>query len=285
VVIESAERSSAASNTEPTPLPEPPASGPDVSAKVFAESSALIRAGNMVEARRLLSDALRSPSLPSPEAEQLRATIAVLNEGMVFGPEITPGDPFVRLYTIRSGDALSKIASREGVKTNWRFVQRINGISNPSRIRAGNRVKLVQGPFHAVVDKQAHRMDVWMGEGEDAVFVRSFAVGLGEFGSTPHGGFRVRRGSKMVNPPWTNPRTGERFAADDPENPIGEYWIGLSGIDPHNLQEQGFGIHGTIDPDSIGEDRSMGCIRLGDGDVDLIYEMLTEGNSTVTVRE
>ncbi len=29
----------------------------------------------------------------------------------------------------------------------------------------------------------------------------------------------------------------------------------------------------------------MGCVRLADGDIDLVYEMLTEGNSVVLVRE
>jgi hypothetical protein len=219
------------------------------------------------------------------EAEQIRGTLAVLNNGMIFGPEVTPGDPFTRLYEIKPGDALSHIANRQGVKTNWRFLQRINGITDPSRIRAGQRIKMVQGPFHAEIDKRAHRIDLWLGQGEDAIFIRSLSVGLGEFDSTPQGAFRVRRGGKMMNPSWTNPRTGERFAASDPNNPIGEFWIGLDGIDPHNLQEQGFGIHGTIEPDSIGQDRSMGCVRLGDGDIDLLYEMLTEGNSVVLVRE
>ncbi len=89
----------------------------------------------------------------------------------------------------------------------------------------------------------------------------------------------------MINPSWTNPRTGERFGADYPLNPIGEFWIGLDGIDPHNLQERGFGIQGTIEPDSIGQDRSMGCVRLGDDHIALVYEMLTEGNSTILVRD
>lgn len=267
----------------PDPLPEPPSEASRPS--VLDSAAALIRRGDVVEARAVLSQSLRSRTLPEVEAEQVRGTLAVLNNGMIFGPEVTPGDPFTRLYEIRPGDALSRIANRDAIKTNWRFLQRINGISDPSRIRVGQRIKVVQGPFHAEVDKKAHRIDLWLGEGEDAVFVRSLPVGLGEFDSTPQGTFRVRRGGKMINPSWTNPRTGERFAAADPNNPIGEFWIGLDGIDSHNLQEQGFGIHGTIEPDSIGQDRSMGCVRLGDGDIDLVYEMLTEGNSVVLIRE
>jgi hypothetical protein len=267
-------------------VPEPPQRpAAPLAPSLLDRAAALIRAGDVVEARALLSTSLRSRELSDTEAEQIRGTLAVLNNGMIFGPEVTPGDPFTRLYEIKPGDALSQIANRQGVKTNWRFLQRINGITDPSRIRAGQRIKMVQGPFHAEIDKRAHRIDLWLGQGEDAIFIRSLSVGLGEFDSTPQGAFRVRRGGKMMNPSWTNPRTGQRFAASDPNNPIGEFWIGLDGIDPHNLQEQGFGIHGTIEPDSIGQDRSMGCVRLGDGDIDLLYEMLTEGNSVVLVRE
>jgi len=252
---------------------------------VIDDAAALIYSGDHVQARLLLSDSLRSGTLSPLQAEEVRGTLTFLNDGMIFGPEVTPGDPFTRLYEIKPGDALSRIASRQGVKTNWRFVQRINGIKDPARIRVGQRIKLVQGPFHAEVDKVSHRIDVWLGEGDEAIFIRSLPVGLGEFSSTPVGTFRVRRGGKMMNPTWTNPRTGEQFAANDPLNPIGEYWIGLDGIDVHNLQEQGFGIHGTIDPDSIGQDRSMGCVRLADDDIAMVYEMLTEGNSVVLVRE
>ncbi len=269
--------------SQPEPVSEPVEAS--ASPSTLEQALPLIRSGDVVQARAILSAGLRSRTLSPAEAEEIRGTLSNMNRGMIFGPEVTPGDTFTRLYEIKSGDALSKLVNREGVKTNWRFVQRINGISDPSRIRVGQRIKLVQGPFHAEVDKASHRADVWLGEGDEAVYVTSLPVGLGEFGSTPEGAFRVRRGGKMVNPSWTNPRTGERFAADDPMNPIGEYWIGLDGIDPHNLQEQGFGIHGTIEAESIGQNRSMGCVRLSDEDIALLYEMLTEGNSVVLVRE
>lgn len=261
---------------EADPAPQPPPSA-------MAQAAQLIRDGNLVQARVVLSDALRGGVLSNDQADQVRATAAALNEGLVFGPEITPGDPHTRLYEIKPGDALSRISGRENTGTSWRFIQRINDISDPARIRVGQRIKLVQGPFHARVDKQNHRLDIWLGEPDQAVYVRSFDVGLGEFGSTPLGAFRVRRGGKLVNPEWRNPRTGEYFASSNPENPIGEFWIGLDGIEPHNLQERGFGVHGTIDPESIGEDRSMGCVRLADGDIDLLYEMLSEGQSLVVV--
>ena len=38
-------------------------------------------------------------------------------------------------------------------------------------------------------------------------------------------------------------------------------------------------------PDSIGKELSHGCIRLVNDDVARIYEMLTDGRSTVIVKE
>jgi lipoprotein-anchoring transpeptidase ErfK/SrfK len=86
-----------------------------------------------------------------------------------------------------------------------------------------------------------------------------------------------------VNPEWRNPRTGEFFKADDPKNPIGERWIGLQGVDAGNSKAMSYGIHGTTDPASIGKQASMGCVRLKDADVEVIYEALTEPNSTIVI--
>jgi lipoprotein-anchoring transpeptidase ErfK/SrfK len=115
------------------------------------------------------------------------------------------------------------------------------------------------------------------------MYIRSFAVGVGENDSTPVGRFVVRPASKLINPVWRNPRTSEFFAADDPENPIGERWVGLEGTG-EIAHVEGYGIHGTIEPESIGQDASMGCVRLGDDDVAVVYECLEESVSEVHIR-
>ena len=71
---------------------------------------------------------------------------------------------------------------------------------------------------------------------------------------------------------------------DNPMNPIGERWIGLVGIDEHTKDLSGLGMHGTIDPDSIGTNSSMGCVRMHGEDVSQMYEMLVGGVSTVEIR-
>ena len=113
--------------------------------------------------------------------------------------------------------------------------------------------------------------------------VASFPCGLGTNDSTPLGVFKVRTGSKLVNPEWRNPRTGELYAANDPKNPIGERWIGLQGTTAETAKFTGYGIHGTTEPESIGRQMSMGCVRLGDAEVQVVYELIGE-SSTITIK-
>jgi hypothetical protein len=287
------------------PAPATPAGpAPSIPADVQARFTAAERAmkeNRLVDARQLLNGALLDPRTPESDREGLRRWMAQINDTLVFSPTIAANDPLVTTYTIAKGDSLERIAARQGVATDWRFIQRVNNLSAPGRISVGQKLKLVRGPFHAVVHKGAFRMDIFAGEpnlagqtpkggvggvqGADPgwIYIRSFPVGLGTQGSTPTGSFVVRPRSKLINPAWTNPRTGEKFAKDDPKNPIGERWMGLEGIDDSTRALAAYGVHGTIDPQSIGREMSMGCVRLADADVDIVYELLTEGVSVVRI--
>jgi lipoprotein-anchoring transpeptidase ErfK/SrfK len=145
---------------------------------------------------------------------------------------------------------------------------------------------VLKGPFHAVVDKSAFRMDIYADQTDaygNRIYIRSFPVGLGEFGTTPVGTWVVKPNSKVINPSWVNPRTGEKFDKNDPDIPIGEYWIALEGTDPETELMAGYGIHGTNQPESIGMEMSMGCVRMLADDVRLVYELLVGGKSTVRI--
>ena len=87
----------------------------------------------------------------------------------------------------------------------------------------------------------------------------------------------------VVDITWPKKKVGEFFQSNDPKNPIGERWIGLKGMEPHNKNFEGYGIHGTTDLDSIGQQRSMGRVRMRPMDVEMVYELITEPNSTITI--
>ena len=240
-------------------------------------------ANDPVLARTNLTKAWLGGGLSFQEEVQARELANNLSEIVLYDSRIIANDPFVKRYTVKSGDALERIVRRQNVDTDWRFIARINGLPNANAIRPGQTLKLPVGTFHAVVNKDKYRMDIFQDNGNQRVLVGSFNVGLGEYDGTPTGLFRVRPASKLINPHWINPKTRKQYAADDPENPIGEHWIGIKGLESHNKDLDGFGIHGTVEPDSIGRQESMGCVRMLPDDVKLVYEILTEPSSTIEI--
>lgn len=272
----------------PTP-PTQPASQPAENAsrvRVQIDTARRLASENdRVGARALLSRVLRDPGLTASEANTLRDELTTLNEQLIFGRVVDRADPITEEYTVGSGDSLSRIANRRELATHWKLIQRVNGLSDPTRIRLDQKLKLVRGPFHAVVDKSDFRMDIWHGPPSDPsrwVYIRSFDVGLGEGGGTPTGKFIISP-NKLENPGWVNPRNSrERYEPNDPKNPIGEFWLGLDGVG-ESQGITGYGIHGTIDPASVGREMSMGCVRLRDEDIAVVYELLAERVSVVEI--
>lgn len=271
---------------QPTNQPSSTASGNDRVRLQLDTAQRMIDQNDRVAARRLLSQTLNTRDLSERDAQRLRSELTAINDVLVFGSVVAPNDPMCEEYKVQSGDSLSRIASRRELATHWKLIQRVNNIANPSRIRLGQTLKLVRGPFHAIVHKHDHRMDIYHGSPNDPaswIYIRSFNVGLGEDNGTPVGLFTVST-NKLENPGWVNPRdASERYSPDDPRNPIGEYWLGLDGVGEYRSLT-GYGIHGTIDPDSIGGDQSMGCVRLADNDIAIVYELLAERVSVVEIR-
>jgi len=284
-----------------------PAASPDKDAatglpvdllKQIESGNQAMAAGNLLEARTILNRALFDGRLPANERRALRQQLQTINETLVFSPAVSPNDPLFARHTVRSGDNLTIIMRQQAPIVDRRFLARINRMANENALRVGQTIKFPRQPFHAIVHKNDYRMDVYMGppsmdfsagrvgpDGQQAdwTFIRSFKVGLGESNGTPEGLFVVRPASKLVNPRWVNPRTGEVFEADDPKNPIGEFWVGLDGADERTRLFTGYGIHGTTEPESVGQQRSMGCVRLLPDDVAMVYELLAERVSTVQI--
>ncbi len=258
---------------------------PAVSAKAVADGKAQLDAGNLLAGRTILNDALVGGRLTDADERTAKQLIASANETLIFSPRRFSEDPFTGSYTVQNGDRPNKIGVLCSV--TWDFLGRVNGIKDARRLRVGQTIKTVKGPFHAVVSKSRFEMDLYLGSpGErGSLYVRSFPVGLGRNNSTPTGSWMLQPQGKLTNPKWWGTADEPPKAADDPQNPLGEFWMGLVGTDGDALGREGFGVHGTIDPDSIGKEMSHGCIRLVHENVERVYEMLVDGKSTVIVRD
>jgi LysM repeat protein len=168
-------------------------------------------------------------------------------------------------YKIQYGDRLSEVAKR--YKVTWQYLAKLNQV-DPGRIREGQTLKVIKGPFSAYIDLSDFELTIHAG----GYFVKRYRIGIGKAGSSPIGKFKVDK--KVTNPQYTDPQ-GRVLKGDDPRNPVGEYWISIGNS---------FGIHGTINPSSIGQAVSAGCIRLNKADIAEVYDFLDLGSEVIIRR-
>ncbi|QDT30779.1 L,D-transpeptidase family protein [Thalassoglobus polymorphus] len=250
--------------TQPEASSELPVISPAVPAQFdFTEVDQLIESGDDVAALRTLS----TWYWEYPDRRrQLWQRLNLLSRRIYFQPHPHYMEP----YEIQFGDRLETIARQHQV--SWEYLSKINRV-DPQRIKAGKKLKVIQGPFSAVVDLTRFEVTVHA----HGYFVVRMPVGIGKDGSTPIGKFKVT--DKVVDPIYYGPDIV--IKNDDPTNPLGERWLAIS--DEAGTLE-GYGIHGTIDPDSIGKADSRGCIRLHDQDVADLYDLLTVGSEVIIRR-
>lgn len=116
--------------------------------------------------------------------------------------------------------------------------------------RTGTEDGYLEAPLEILVDKASYRLALVSG----SIILRSYPVGLG--GSrTPDGVFHIS--DKVKNP---NGRDDGDF--------------GSRGM---QLSDTDYAIHGTKEPRSIGENRSLGCIRMLKEDIEELYDMAPSG--------
>jgi lipoprotein-anchoring transpeptidase ErfK/SrfK len=249
----------------------------------LADGKAKLDAGELLAGRKVLNAALIGGELSAGDAATAKKLIAEANKAVIFAPRRFNDDPYAGSHPVASGENLQKIANKYSLTPE--LLLRINGLSDARKLRAGASIKVLEGPFHAVVTKKAFTIDLYLGSpGEkNALYVATYPVGLGKDDSTPTGTWLVDQ--RVPNPKWWGARGLAPIEAGDAKNPLGKYWIALTGIDGKAEGQQSYGIHGTIEPDSIGKQASMGCIRMRNEDVAMVYEMLVAQKSIVIVRD
>jgi len=249
----------------------------------------LYTAGKLVEARAELSGALLSWQLEGDQAAHALKALTELADKTLLSPTVCEGDPYAYTYTIRQGDLLNRVVKSEKVYVSPEFILKVNGLADARGLRAGQQIKMVRGPVHAVIYKQAFTMDLYLQRDEQPrAFLNRIRVGLGKANGTPEGLWRVS--GKVAAAPWTappdHPLRGKVIRPGEPMYPLGKdgLWIALEGSDQNTQPRKGYGIHGTDEPSSIGRAESSGCVRLADEDIRLAFWLFCEKLSTVQIR-
>jgi len=263
-------------------IPSGPTVEPNPEADVLIKEAAALLSktpAKIIEARDRLNMALRIP-MSIEQRSFVKKNLSKLADKWLFGRTIYPDDPLCETYLVQGGDQLRSIGER--YKVPYEILMKINKISRPESLQAGETIKVINGPFNAKVYCSTFTMDVYL----QNTFVRSYPVGLGKPGmETPTGLWRVKLGGKLEKPIWTNPLDGRKYYPEDPDYPLGSRWIGLEGLEGAAKDRTGFAIHGTKEPEQLGMAGSQGCIRLENGAAILVYNLMFPVDSLVEVTD
>ena len=243
----------------------PAAAGPGEA--IADDGLALAASGRLVQAQVRLSEALRA-GVDGPKGKAVREALASLADRTQLSSARLPEDTYSKAYQVAKGDSVTRIGQRFLIPKE--LVMKLNGLASPG-IAAGQSLKVIQGPVNVEVFKGRHELQAWLGD----ICIRVYKVGIGKSNSTPEGTFVVK--NKIVNPPYQpqhKPRSEHRDGGA-PDNPLGTRWIDIGNH---------YGIHGTIDPATIGGDVSEGCIRMHNKEVEELYNLVVVGGAKVTVK-
>ncbi len=132
-----------------------------------------------------------------------------------------------------------------------------------------------------VVDKPGHDVEAFTADNKLVAFYPA-SIGSTEK-PAPSGDFAIRR--IVHNPDYTydpdykfkGVKATKPFTiAPGPNNPVGAVWMDLSF--------EGYGIHGTPDPEAIGKTQSHGCVRLTNWDA-LDLALLVDKGTPVSFQD
>ncbi|MBI4437147.1 MAG: L,D-transpeptidase family protein [Candidatus Omnitrophica bacterium] len=215
---------------------------------------------NFLEAKRSYEKIIHEfPN--SNMAPLVQEELGKVNMAILFSPAVTPMDKTVQ---VQSGDSLAKIAKSHG--TTVELLVRANQLKS-DLIRPGMKLKVPATRFSVVVDKSQNTLALKAGE---EIF-KVYPVATGENNSTPVGTFKIV--NKLVNPVWYT--LGAVVPSDSPENVLGTRWLGIN--------EPGYGIHGTREPESIGKQGTKGCVRMFNQDVEELYAIVPIGTEVTII--
>ncbi len=218
--------------------------------------------GRLAEAHLVLTALHDNPDVPPEEAQKVAKLLDQLAGTVIYSRQHLLEPP----YRVRQGDTLERIAETYNVP--GQLLARINGIRDPQRLEPGRELKVVRGPFSALIELDKYELTLMLG----GRYAGRFPIGVGRDHPNLEGSYVVR--DKIVNPV----RYGQDItpgAGDPNNNPWGGFWIDLGNQ---------VGIHGTDNPQNLHRIGGPGSVCLGDQDIDDIFGILSIGSRVVIRR-
>lgn len=228
------------------------------------------REDKLVPARDFFRRGLDDAAVDSESWNQALDALGNLNVQLAFSQLETPESKY---YVIDSGDSLTSIGIK--LNTTQGLLMRANGITDPGKLHLGQRLKYTPKDFRIVIERSTCRLFLMDNQGP----FKRYYTGLGMPGhETTLGSYTI--GSKQKDPTWF-PKNRPPVQPGAPDNELGTRWLPMvpagEGL-PSDL-----GIHGTIEPASIGLYKSHGCPRMHNAEVEELYDLIVRSTPVEVV--
>ncbi len=230
-------------------------------ARVAAQSAA--DRGDLGQALQILSDWYGDPSLTPAESKEVNDLLAQLAGSVIY-----EGPPAHRLeppYIVQAGESLESVAAKYDVP--WQLLAKINGLASAGPLPPGQELKVVKGPFSAVIDLSERRMTLML----DRRYAGQFPLEIEPTTSVEEGEWKVTQ--KLLTPAgggtYGSPESEDRsLLLANLANPAGPTTVlrGSASADPMSTEPRGR------------------VLRLKGSDVEDVYDILSE-ESRVTIRK
>ncbi|MBP9855098.1 MAG: L,D-transpeptidase family protein [Candidatus Omnitrophica bacterium] len=222
--------------------------------ELFQQAMTYKNDGDLVKSQEILRT-INNDYSDYQDMELVQSELEKTNMALIFSNVPTPDSV---THEVVKGDTLGELAKRYG--TTIDLIKKSNNL-NTNVIRLGQKLRIWTGKFNIFVDKSQNKLILKEGE----TVVKVYTVSTGKDSSTPEGTFKIT--SKLEDPVWFN--KGVVVPPESPANVLGSRWLGFDN--------PGYGIHGTIEPDKMGQQVTAGCVRMLKDDVEELYSLIPLG--------
>ena len=218
--------------------------------------------GELSQALLLLSDWYGDPSLSPGEAQEVNSLLGQLAGSVIYSTEhrLKPS------RMVQAGEQLETIAKEYQVP--WQLLAKINGISSADQLKPGQKLKVIEGPFSALIDISQRKMTLMLG--------RRYA---GRFSLEIDPGLTVEEGHWEVNQKLLTP-ANVSLPGTGPTTPTEERSLMLSNSSGATTQVAI--LRGATTTNPLTETAGR-VLRMSPTDAADVFDILSLG-STVVIR-
>ena len=217
----------------------------------YKQAQALAADGKTLEAKAAFQQIVTEHP-DSKNIDQAEQDLYTLNMKILFSNIQTPQTV---IHQVVPGETLGKICKQYNVTMD--LVKISNGMTTDV-VRVGQKLRIWTGKISLSVNKSQNVLILK----SNSDILKVYHVSTGTNNCTPVGTFKVV--TKLVDPVWY--KAGAAIPPESPDNVLGSRWMGFD--------LQSYGIHGTVEPDKIGQQVTSGCVRMRNPDVEELYKVV-----------